>query len=552
MFQFLRRSSAAFAAGCVVVAMSTVCAAPAGADTTPTGVGSALGSGALATLDVGTLLHLGLLEEASGNTIDPSIGTSNASESFTPVRLNQTGVPQTFVTNTSGAEDQKSVSLVDLSSLAPFVTGTINAGTLSSIVDADGARSILSSTLANVDALGGVAALDSGGLDLSTAAGPTASVVNRGVSLNALTVLDLRGLLNMFGIDLTDLSVDQLANLADGLGLLGTISSATGLDLTNAASLTDAVNTLETAILSNTLAPLCDPGGLLHGLPICAVPPDVSAVTDQLTSLLNGVLSTLSGTALLRVEGVNAKAIATAADTLDHSSAVVTAGISKVLVGDADLGGFDLSSTLAQIQALAANATSQINAILGAISPALANIVTVAFDEQTTNLDTSNGYVNALAAVNALHVTIKVPDVCALLNGIAQNPSLPAPVDALPTSTVGDALAQLGSTVDCSSIVEIPQFRAPTTNGLAPTALPIDLSAVDALTKPVELKVASVSSAGNFRTPTTPSTPASPTSTETPLAVTGANDALFLVVGAVLAAAALVTRRTLRRAALER
>jgi|GEM_PF-3329220 len=549
MFFTVRRFAAIAALAALCVAIST---APALADTAPAGVGSTEGSSALVTIDVGDLLHVGLLGDTGNGTIDPAKGTPIANETFSPLSISSGVLPAlnalsapALATSSTGAPDQKSAPLIDLTSLPqpiPVLDGTINAATLSSAVDTTGAQTSLASTLANVGVLGGIARLDSGGLNLNGVAGPSASTVNRTASLDALTVLDLRSLLNLLGIDLDMLSTGQLTGLIGQLGLLDALNSAVpGLGATSITDLDTTISTLVSNLGDLLNIAVCtgtEPILLLLGINCSQLTSTITGITDQLTAVLQGVLDTLDGAALLRIEGVQAGAVATAAGTVGDSVAKVTAGIGKILVGGIDLGGIDANTTIAQVQSLAATATAQINSILGAISPSLANVISINLFEQNTNVNTSNGYVNALAAVNALRVTITPPDVCAVLSDLA-NLSLPDVPLQLPASPVAGLLSGLGSTVDCSNI--LPQI-----NSLVPAALPADLSAVNALVDPVTIEVASISSSSNFTTPAAP--PPATTTEPTPLARTGMNELTLLLAGGLLALVAVTTRRVLARA----
>jgi predicted nucleic acid-binding Zn-ribbon protein len=690
----LRRAAALFITAVLAVAL----AAPARAqDPAPVGVGSTSGAASVVAVDLGSLLNLALIGESSSSTIDPAVGTSTATETLAPLVGNATalgafGAPTVQVTST-GPVDSKGTELLDLSTLGvPGLTGTINAATLQALVDDSGAKSSLSSTLTNVGVLGGVANVDSAGLDLGGVAGPTASDATRAITVDGVTVLDLRALLSALGLDLNTLPLSTLTDLIDQLGLVDTLNSLTGLNLPNAAALvamvtdlnsqlgtvpadiadlqgqvtalqgqlataqgalTSAQGQLATATgqlttatssvsaLQAQLAPLqsqltsvqnaingslvlgvCNDallGALLPGTTCAAAAAQVSTLTgqisgltnqistlngqiatlnttistlnatisslnaqitaltntingllaqiaalagpltgllDQLHNLLDGVAQTLDLAPLLRVEGVDVGAVASAKDTVANSSATVTGAIGSVKIGGLDLGGLDVNATVAQVQALATQVTGVISSVLSTISPSLANLVHVDLLQQSTDVSQGGSYVNALAGITGLVATVTPPDVCALVNELLAQ--LPTGLNSLPGVTlpalpVPAVLSALGSTVTCSSLIGHAGFT-----GAAPVALP-------SLLDPVTIAVGSVTSAASFvpasassptQTPvTTPATTGtgttgnpgttSTTHTGSTLPVTGGEAALTALVGALLLMGALGLRRIL-------
>ena len=673
----LRRSAALLVAAALAIATATI--SPARAEAPVTGVGSSSGGATVAALDLGSLLRLAAIGETSSATIDPANGTPTATETLEPLTGTAAAIGDfsapTVQTSSTGAADTKGADLVDLSTLGvPGLTGTVNAATLQSLVDAEGAQSSLSSSLANVSVLGGVANVDSASVDLGGVAGPTSSTATRAVTVDGVTVLDLRALLSSLGLDLNTLPLSTLTDLIDQLGLVDTLNALTGLSLPDAASLIAVVTgingqlgTVPTQIAAlqtqkdalvaqlgtatsqlgtataqlaplqsqltaaqGQLAPLQSqlstlqgliaamPGGLcvdlllpvglscaqvatltaqiatlnttISGLTtqignlnstistlnatinslnaqinallaqIAALAGPLTGLLDDLHNLLDGVARTLELAPLLRVEGVEVGAIATAKDTVANSAATVTGAVGSVKIGGLDLGGLDATATVEQVQALASQLTGQLNTILGAISPQLANLVKIELLQQATDVSEASSYVTSTAGVTGLVATVTPPDICALLNDVLAQ--LPAGLNSLPGVTlpalpVPAALADLGSVVTCSSLVGRAAFR-----GAAPVSLP-------ALLEPVKLAIGSVSSAATFKanssssptqtpTTTTPGTTGTPGITGTPgtpgttagtprgsLPRTGIDDALLAVTAALLALGALGTRRVL-------
>jgi hypothetical protein len=578
---FLRR----FVAGFSLVALaSVIAAAPANAADTQ-GTGKAAGAAQILGLDAGDLLKLALVGENSVASIDPPDGVPSATETLSPLTvvsnalpaLNALTVPSVQTTST-GPKDETSTALVDLASLpqpVPVLSGAINPATLVSLVDVDGAKATLTSTLANVSALGSVLKVDAANLALGGLAAPTSTTSNRGLTIDNVTVLDLRELLNLLGLDLNLLPISTLTALVDQLGLLGTLNSLTGQNFGSAGALLSAinsptaaaqsaVNTAEAAVATaeqNLNAAVAAAAGLLCNLtpqlPLCqavtaaqgvlatatatlnSAIAALNAALAQVLNLLNGLADTLDLAPILQVQGLEVGALSTAVATVADSSAAVIAKIGGIKVGGVDLGGLDLNATLDEVQAVAAQVTSTISGVLQTISPSLANVVKIDLLQRATDVHQDGNYVAALAGVTGLVATITPPNVCSVVNdllgqlpgGLLGNGSLPGV--SLPALPVSSLLSTVGSVVSCDLVggASAGQFQP---QALLPNALP-------ALTAPITLTAASVSSAATFQPATTPQTPQTPT---TPgLARTGMNETLLLVIGGLMAAVALGLRR---------
>src|SRR4051812_28917003 len=145
-----RRAVAAFS---LVALGSVIAAAPAAAADPPTGVSNAGGGLTLVSLDYGDIIKAVLSGEAGNDTIDPVNGVPTASEGLGVLNVKSVTLPQLDAlsvapvqTTSTGAKDEKTTTLIDLSTLgAPGLAGLINPATLSSLVDTDGAKSALSS-----------------------------------------------------------------------------------------------------------------------------------------------------------------------------------------------------------------------------------------------------------------------------------------------------------------------------------------------------------------------------------------------------------------------
>jgi hypothetical protein len=269
----------------------------------------------------------------------------------------------------------------------------------------------------------------------------------------------------------------------------------------------------------------------------------LNSILGQLKGIFDGLVKTLDLQPLLRVEGLKVGSFASAADTVGNSSAATAGAIGNIRLGGINLGALDVNATLDQVQAVAAQATNQVNAILGLISPKLTNLVKFELFKRSSEVTQSGSYVNAVAGITGLVATVTPPDLCGVLSDVLSK--LPAggtslPGVTLPALPVSGVLATLGSVVNCNVA------------GLSETAI------VPALTTPITVTAARANSVSSFAaaqqtTPTTTPTttksgsPSNPTtSTGSPsLPRTGGNATLTLLAGALLAGVALLTRRTL-------
>ena len=554
-----------------------------------------VGTTTIAGLDAGNLLQLALVGEQSAASIDPANGTPSATDTLSPLTVSSVSLPAldaaslpSVQTTSTGDPDQKTTTAVDLSTLpqpVPVLTGAINPATLTSLVDVNGAQSSLTSTVANVGALAGVIKIDSASANLGGIAGPTSSVATRAVSVDGITVLDLRGLLNLLGLDLNRLPLSTLTALLGSLGQIPALNALVGSTFTDPASVLAGVSSAQTAIdnaqtqLQSAVATLTtatntlttDQAALtlcLLGNPLlCSLLQDavntaqgavnaaqgavntaqatLTQVIAALHNLLAGIGNVLDLAPLLRIEGVQVGAVATATDAIATSSATVTGAIGHIKLGGIDLGGVDVNSTLAQVQALAGQATSQLDALLAGISPSLANLVSISLFQQATDVSQSGAYVNSVAGITGLIATVTPPDICALLSDVLSKVPVGGslPGVQLPATPVPGVLAGLGVAVPSCNLVALSAEQ------LAPQA--VDLPGLPALLSPVTVTAAQANSVASFaatpgQTPTTvTNNPTTTTPTSPGLARTGGDATLTLIGGALLAAFVLAARRTL-------
>ncbi len=557
-----------------VVAALALVAAPLGltasADEPEDGMGTANVSLTTLGAQVGDLLSLRLLGDDLVSTIDPAVSAPRALASVSPLEissvleaLNALAVPPVEVSSTGG-ESAETTDAVNLTS--PLSTGQILPAGLTAVVDDLGARGGLTAGLANLGLVAGLLSVDSVSLNGATDAASAATEAVQGVTVDAVTVLDLSALLSMLGISLTDLPLDVVTDLLGELGIdldgvVGDLSStveALQATLDELVGVTGTITaelcqTLD-GVVGGILDPIVNPGGggTLPGLDDIigglggtlgfSAAQTVSCtelvgqtvdtlrqlIRTDLLGLLQDALAVLNGAALLAVDGVTAELVATATDSVDTSVAGITAAIGDIHVGELTLAGLDLGATLGQVNALVNDVVGLVDGVLGTISPALQGVVDVDVLDQVTSVTEADGYVNASAVLTALRATVTPPDLDALLGGLGI---------ASAHDTIGGLIGELGGTVPVLDPL-VAQLTS---------LLGVDL--LGAL-GPVVLEVASVSTSANHTTvaaqaPGGPGAPGSPTPV-TELPRTGTPAAAAMLLGFVLLAGALGTRRWLR------
>jgi len=585
----------AVAAGALVVATT----APAIAQEPPapvTGVGTTTGSLTLVDLDAGELLDLALLSDAGVANIDEAAGARSAAAQIAAFSLTSgllgiaESVPLLAVESTG--EERTAGQDVPLPA-NPIVTGAALPLSLSALVGEDGARSTLGAALADLDVLGGIASITGVDVDLGSTALTSDAAATRGLAVQDLSLLDLESLLAGLGIPLTDLPLDTLLDLLDGLGLLGALPlDGLGLDLADLdpADVAGAVEgllgdlddldagldelaRLRTNLTDDVTDTVCEVGGdvggviddLLGGIGggtggtgtvICdatdtvaeqldTVEAAIDELTDELDALLDqlldllqgdtGVLGLLGGTALLQVDGLDVEVLTSATDTVEGSVAEVTASLGAISVGELPvLGSLDLTAPTEQVQGVLGQVQGAIGGVLGQIAPSLADLVTVSTMQEQTSVVEEAGKVLATAELTGLVVEVEpvLAEIQALLDSLAGVESL------------GDTLTGLGVTdlpVGALEVDAVNRRLAPVTDGLPLLA---------ALDQPLTLQVASLRQQSAFAaaTPAAPVAPGTPGQTPAPtLPRTGSSDTLVLGLAMAAAVAALGGRHLLRR-----
>lgn len=585
----------AAAAAALLVATTS----PVQAQTPPavTGVGTTTGALTLLGLDAGDLLTLDLLTDAGSANIDEATGPRSAAAQISAFALDTAvtdpiSVPLLSVASTG--EEQTAGQTVALPA-NPLVAGSGLPLSLGALVDDAGARSTLTAGLTELDVLGGILSLAGSNLDLGSNAAIGDAVGTRGIDVGALTVLDLEALLAALGIPLTDLPLDTLLDLIDGLGLLPQLGAALDslgvdiLDLENlsAAAILDVVDDallrldgLDAVVgqLTGAAAPVCDiiddvvPGlptipGLpsLPGLPttggtttctgtvsevttvLAQVRAQITALTDQLRDVLAAPLDLLSGQALLSLDGLDVNVVTKATDDVATSVAEVTGTLGNLQVGELPvLGPLELAAPTGELDGLLAQAEGLIGGILGDIAPSLSDLVQIQSMQELTSVEaTEAGGVLSKASFTGLDVQVLpiLGELTALLGGLGG------------LESVGDVLGGLGLPIPASGatdVLAVNSLLAPVTDGL-----PL-LGALAAVEDGLGLQVATLSQQSAFTpfaasapvAPVAPVTPGAPTAPAAPsqsLPRTGSDDSLLLALAGAAVLAALGGRQLVRR-----
>ena len=606
------------AAGAVATIAAALVAAPSRAAGTQ-GVGSATGSTTLAALDAGDLLKLALVGEQSAASIDPAKGTPSATETVTPLTVVSNTLPALdnlttpgVSTNSTGEPDTKQTAAIDLGSVpqpAPLLSGTVNAASLSSLVDSTGAHSTMNATLANIAVAAGVAKIDSASVDVGSVAGPDQSSASRSVTVDGVTVLDLRALLQMVGLDLNKLPLQTLADLIQQLGLLDALNAATGQNFTSAADIVSAlttpaitsaqtaVNTAQAAV--NTAQSTFDSAqsaldtanqalasataaasGLLcnvtPGLPLCqalatATSNQAAAQTafdaaktalDAAVATLNAALATLNSV-LGQLQGVidglantlelqpllRVEGIEVGASSLAADTLDNSSAVTTATIGNIKVGGINLGGV-------------DVGATLDQVL-ALADQATAAVDNALSSISPQ---LANLVQVELFKRSTNVSQDGGYVNALAGITGLLATVTPPDVcALLNDVLTKLpvglnslpGVTLPALPISGVLSTLGSTLNCSVPGILQAQAT-IPALTTPITLAAAQANSAAAFApgqqtttTSTTSTTTATSsgtpgtTTTSEPLPRTGADNAMFLFAGALLLTVAYATRRTM-------
>jgi hypothetical protein len=559
------------AAAATIAAIAPLSSAIAAAEET-NGVGTGSVSSTLLQVDVGEgggILSIRVLGDDGVATIDPANGVPTASTTLTPLVISSSAVPALNVSSpaitssSTGAENRQEVApgLPDL----PAFSGAVG-GTISSIVDATGARSGLDATVSNLLLAGGLLSIPSGTVALGTNAATGQTSATRSISIPAIEVLNLAAVLEGAGLALADLPLDDLLGLLAGLGIVLPEIPDPGavIDTVNAAIdevqgmtgdlTTEVCNTVDdllatvgglagTGAVGDVAEDISDAiddatgggtGGGSPGLPpLPPVPPlpgilstkvlpvscdavvgTVQDLVDDLQAVVADVLTTvldaLGSTSLLSVQGIEIGLVADAKSTVESSVAEVTGTIGSVKVGALTVpgvSGLDLTAAADVLNAAGDTVSTAVGDVLGVVNAQLAGMVDVDVLQIDELVGADGDYANATAAVTALTATITPPG---LLSGALDL-----------TGTAEDILGEAAATVPA----------------LAPLMgqLEVALGGLDVLTSPSTITVGRLTSASAFR-PVAATVPGTSGTTPTGELPRTGNDAAVPAIAAVLVA----------------
>ena len=545
---------------------------PAGAETAE-GVGTSKASHSLISLqlgDAGSLLNLGILEDLAQSTIDIAQEPAHGVSRLQPVKLasgllpglsNLVSALPTFESRTPGGNANVSGSALDLggpSGLLGLPVGLLGGSliptSLTSALDADGARAGLDAKLADLSLISGLLKIVSVNNKMGTAAALPAANGTRALGIDAISLLDLGDLLAGLNLDLAKLPLGVISNLTSTLNLpvalptgAADLQSAVDGLLATITGILDQV-TGNNALLGSLVGDVPAVSGLLGSLPL-ALPLDGLNLTEladlnlltgtveglldtlqsTLTNLLGTVLGLLDNLTLLKLDGATIGATTKATDSLSSSIADVTGKLGAVTVLGIQLPGVDLLS----VGELLNGVTSTLGGVLGIIDPSLKDLIHVGVLEKATSLTTANGYNQALAGIDVLNVKITPPAILTnLVGSLTGNLGLSS-VGKLQAAGVENPLGALpllgGGALDLGNLLNLP-------------------ATLGALTQGLSLKIGSVQSASQFKVAAAPAPAAvaAPVPVDTLPRTGGDMGTLGLVAGG-MAMLALGVRRWARR-----
>lgn len=451
------------------LAMSAVAQEEAEAET---GVGSGLVSSTLLGIDIGELLQLDLLDDESLSTIDPANGEPISSAVFSPLKMASSVLGDqslgAVATSTTGAEDTESVShnVGGGNIPLPVVNGLLT-GTLSSVVDGEGARSSLLAGVGDLALIGGLLGMGDNpeAVTFTTSAAAADAGGTRGLDIPSLELLNLGNLLAGIGMPLGDLPLTDLVGLLDGLGVesipvVGGGTMPTDQVVTTVTDLVADLGVLAALPAGSTLGDMgeADCLGLpalpvLGGLTCGALPTDglplvgdlnnivdgtlIGDVVNLLEPILGGALPVLDDLNLLEVGGITAGMQATATDSVDSSVADVVANISSLKVAELDVfEDLDLTQGLDVLAGVGDTVSGLLNTGLG-----LEGLLDIDVLEITELVAPDGDYTNALSGLTALGVNLDPSKILGV--GILQAESEPTA-----SSILGGGLPVLGGDMD--------------------------------------------------------------------------------------------------------
>src|SRR5688500_7320866 len=117
----------------------------------------------------------------------------------------------------ASCDEDNTVNLTAAGVPAAVATGVPTPAKLCSAVDANGARSNLDTTLADLSVVGGLVTVDAVSSTMGAGSASTSADGSRAVSVDAVTVLDLGALLQGIGLLVSDLPVGTVSDLLETL-----------------------------------------------------------------------------------------------------------------------------------------------------------------------------------------------------------------------------------------------------------------------------------------------------------------------------------------------
>jgi LPXTG-motif cell wall-anchored protein len=551
----MRRSRlATLAVSGVALLLTTAAVAPAGAAST--GVGTSQASTSILDVALGTAgdaLHLNLLSDKAQSSIDPKVSNpAKAVADLSPLRLTSKvigalngSVPGLHAEST-GDEQKATTPAIPLNigsfaSGGSLISGTLNAPTLSALVDSNGAVGGITAGVNKFSVLSGLLTIPNATVNLGAKAQKSDASGLRGIAADSVDLVNVAAILRGLGIDPANLPLSTVTGLLDKLGLpLGFGGqSLSGTQITGlVGSLTTAITGLTgtapipaaTATqLNGLLGTVTGTVGTLVGgtTPATGAGSAQSVLQSTLTNLLNSTLGGLLNSPLLSLKGISVGLNTKAADTVANSLAGVTAKIGSIKVGALDLGGIDLGAAATQVSTLVNSVNSQLSQVLSVVDPSLGNLVKLGIFSQDKSVNEAGGYTHALASLSALSLKLVPPAALSgLVRGLLQPTGILGTVGA---SSVSSLLMGPGA----ASSVPVLGSLMQSANGLLPGA-----GGLGVLANGVSADILKVASTSDFALVGAAAAPA-PVSE---LPMTGGNHMFFLVGLLLLASGAVLVR----------
>ena len=571
----------------------------ASADTHVAGGGTTALEATALSLEIGTdgdVLAVRVLGENSSSNIDPAKGAPTSGASVTPLSVSSSRVPALniatpSVSTTSTGQSQSTSQEVALPEV-PGVSGTVTAG-LSSVVDSLGARSGITAGVGGLN-LAGLLTAPNAVVQAATDSATNRSGASYTITIPEVTVLDLDGVLDIVGLELTDLSLQTVLDLLSGLDLsLPEIPDAEEA----VAALNSAIDTLqdETGPLTDEVCSTVDDllaglTGVVDDLPVDVddtvddLLPDIdeSDVVDDIDEVLDGDAGDSGGDLPVDVPDLGLSAAAledidcstitkTAEQLLDDVQETLATLVQATVVDLADVALLAVRDVEIAVQSVAtgdvATSLADVTASIGEVTVGgldLAGLTGLQLTDgvevlqqatATVNgaLDDVLGIVNAqlgqLVDVELLTIDEQVGTAGEYVTSLASLTAVKA-VLTPPTDLLGIAAVPL-----TDSVSEVISTLGGTVPGLSTVTAELEaaLGGLEVLEAPAVLTVGQVRSASAFRPGAVQPLPGqTPTpGGETPggdLPRTGADAALPAMAGAGLAGLALAIRRLLKGA----